>query len=527
MDAIYKRIGVDSEPQQIGEGESEIRKFYTGKTVLITGATGTLGKLVVEKLLRECSDLKKIFVLCRVKEDLSLNERRDALLQSIVFDKVRSQTPDFDKKVVAIEGDVRQQNLGLSDVDRSTILEETQICFHCASTEKHENDVSITLRLNVLGTKHILDLSKNCKKLEAFMYVSTVFAHAPEKDIKEEFYRPPGDLKFVADLLQAEEETGGLTKDAIATAIGEWPDLHVFSRSTAEDLVRDCGKRVNFSCGVFRPSIMISTFKEPIEGWCENIDAPSYICLGAGLGCIHTTYMLDFPMDCVPLDMCANALIASTWDLVSKEKQGKETSIYNYGTSNLKPITFKRFYDLVLADSESSPPSKKVWGVFNIRTDKLWLFHILHILFHIIPAFVAYTVTCLRGGMDCKKCCRKSGKKQPTLCRLIRQFKSVIYYCNGGWRVHVNQMQTVWDKMNSSDKQLFFCDIRDFDWRDYIDSYWSGLRLYLLNDPIETIQEAKKKTQKLNMTHRILTTVIVLVFIYWIISCRCPLKLFS
>lgn len=87
------------------------------------------------------------------------------------------------------------------------------------------------------------------------MYVSTVFAHAPEKDIKEEFYRPPGDLKFVADLLQAEEETGGLTKDAIATALGEWPDLHVFSRSTAEDLVRNYGRRVNFACGVFRPSI--------------------------------------------------------------------------------------------------------------------------------------------------------------------------------------------------------------------------------------------------------------------------------
>lgn len=84
MDAIYKGIGVDSEAQHVQEGESEIRKFYSGKTILVTGATGTLGKLVVEKLLRECSDLKKIFVLCRAKENLSLNERRDTFLQSIV-----------------------------------------------------------------------------------------------------------------------------------------------------------------------------------------------------------------------------------------------------------------------------------------------------------------------------------------------------------------------------------------------------------------------------------------------------------
>ena len=90
MDAIYKRIGVDSEPQPIKQGESEIRKFYAGKTVLVTGATGTLGKLVVEKLLKECSDLKKIFVLCRAKDDLSLNERRDTFLQSIVSKNINS-----------------------------------------------------------------------------------------------------------------------------------------------------------------------------------------------------------------------------------------------------------------------------------------------------------------------------------------------------------------------------------------------------------------------------------------------------
>lgn len=527
MDAIYKRIGVESEVQPVREGESEIRKFYAGKTVLVTGATGSLGKLVVEKLLRECSDVKKVILLFRAKDGPSLDERKDQFLKSIVFNKLRAENPDFDKKIAVIEGDIRNENLGLSNPDRSTILEETQMILHCASTNKHENDVCITLKVNVLGTKHLLGLSKGCKKLEAFMYVSTVFAQSPEKDIKEEFYRPAGDLKFVGDMLKAEEETGGLTKDAIAGAIGEWPDLHVFSRSTAEGLVKDCGRTANFSCGVFRTSIMISTFNEPIEGWCENIDGPAYICLGASLGCLHTTYTLDFPMDCVPMDMCANALLASTWDIVTKEKKEKEASVYNYGSSNVKPITFKKFYEQVMAKSESSPPSKQVWSAFNIQTDKLWLFHILHILFHIIPAFVSCGIKCLRGGMNCKNACPKSGNKQPTLCRLIRQFKSVTHFCNGGWRVHVNQMQTVWDRMNSSDKELFFCDMRDFEWKTYLRGYWNGLRLYVLNDPVSTIKDAKKHSEKLNMIHRMLLTGIVLYFTYSIWYCRCPLRMFG
>ena len=156
---------------------------------------------------------------------------------------------------VIIEGDIIKENIELSQADRLSIVEETQLIFHNASTGKHENNVSVTLKVNVLGTKNVLDLAKDCKKLEAFMYVSTVFAHVPYKDIKDEFYHSPGDLKFVRDLLHAEEETICLTKDAITTAIGEWPDLHVFSRSIAEDMVRNCGKRENFALGVFRPSM--------------------------------------------------------------------------------------------------------------------------------------------------------------------------------------------------------------------------------------------------------------------------------
>ena len=44
-----------------------IPKFYSGKKLLITGATGFLGRVLVEKLLRDCSEISEIYILIRTK----------------------------------------------------------------------------------------------------------------------------------------------------------------------------------------------------------------------------------------------------------------------------------------------------------------------------------------------------------------------------------------------------------------------------------------------------------------------------
>jgi thioester reductase-like protein len=42
---------------------SEIEKFFAGKNVLVTGVTGFLGKVLVEKLLRSCGSIESVYVL--------------------------------------------------------------------------------------------------------------------------------------------------------------------------------------------------------------------------------------------------------------------------------------------------------------------------------------------------------------------------------------------------------------------------------------------------------------------------------
>ena len=65
-------------------GWPSIGEFYAHKDIFITGATGFVGKCLLEKLLRGVPDVGRLFVLVRSKKEKCAQERVDALLQSTV-----------------------------------------------------------------------------------------------------------------------------------------------------------------------------------------------------------------------------------------------------------------------------------------------------------------------------------------------------------------------------------------------------------------------------------------------------------
>lgn len=54
---------------------ASIAEFYAGKNVLITGATGFMGKVLVEKLLRSCPQVRALYLLVRPKAGQSMQQR--------------------------------------------------------------------------------------------------------------------------------------------------------------------------------------------------------------------------------------------------------------------------------------------------------------------------------------------------------------------------------------------------------------------------------------------------------------------
>lgn len=87
MNGTTIRNGFDMKADAIHEdsmGKSDIQEFYKGTTIFLDGATGFLGKLTLEKLLRTCTDIKKIYILLRPKKGKDINERFEQLFEGPV-----------------------------------------------------------------------------------------------------------------------------------------------------------------------------------------------------------------------------------------------------------------------------------------------------------------------------------------------------------------------------------------------------------------------------------------------------------
>jgi alcohol-forming fatty acyl-CoA reductase len=83
------------------EEVNSVQKFYAGKTIFITGASGFMGKVLIEKLLYSFSDVKEIVILMRKKREFTAEERVEnfkklPVSESVkVRDKTRKESQNF------------------------------------------------------------------------------------------------------------------------------------------------------------------------------------------------------------------------------------------------------------------------------------------------------------------------------------------------------------------------------------------------------------------------------------------------
>jgi len=78
---------------------------------------------------------------------------------------VRTEFPDRLKKIKAMEGDMGLPGLGLSNENKSILIEEVSIVFNGAASLRLESGLKDAIRHNTTGTKHVLDLAVEMKHL--------------------------------------------------------------------------------------------------------------------------------------------------------------------------------------------------------------------------------------------------------------------------------------------------------------------------------------------------------------------------
>lgn len=61
-----------------------IADFFEDRSVFITGSTGFVGKVLVEKLLRSCPKIKRLYLLMRTSPTKDISTRRSELVHNQV-----------------------------------------------------------------------------------------------------------------------------------------------------------------------------------------------------------------------------------------------------------------------------------------------------------------------------------------------------------------------------------------------------------------------------------------------------------
>jgi nucleoside-diphosphate-sugar epimerase len=196
--------------------DSTIRRQKGGAAVkdciLLTGATGALGSMLLQRLSREGYE---VVCLVRAKDRSEARTRIQAIVGNL-------------ENVRVIRGDITEPRCGISDIDRELLVGRVKRVLHCAASVNFQ-DKNATQLTNVAGVLHILELTDI---LDAWhvLHVSTAYVI--------------GDASYLAEK---------------SLSIGQrWRNPYEESKFVGERMVRAWTlKRDERRFTIFRPSVLI------------------------------------------------------------------------------------------------------------------------------------------------------------------------------------------------------------------------------------------------------------------------------
>ncbi|KAI9489880.1 male sterility protein-domain-containing protein [Zychaea mexicana] len=285
----------ESDPQD--QPSLNVREFYQNKAILLTGATGFVGKALLWKLLS--LDVRKIFILLRtgqrrpgsafqrIKEDILTNKAFVALRRSMgptLFDRM------IRDKVCAMEGDLAMPGLGLSEEDRKTLVKDTNIVLHCAATVDGNERLDMAVKVNVLGTLNLIELANECMTLTAFIHLSPL-QMAPGSSAFEDRLLPIPSQESPHVILSTILSSSFEDLPAIFDDYKRYyPDTYLFSKSLVEHLIISEVERKRSNGGyqypvaIMRSSPIGPSANEPLVGWADGVNGANGTLLLTGRG---------------------------------------------------------------------------------------------------------------------------------------------------------------------------------------------------------------------------------------------------
>ncbi|WDP91124.1 MAG: SDR family oxidoreductase [Desulfobacter sp.] len=486
---------------------SKTIRALAGKNILLTGATGFIGKVVLEKLLRTLPGNGKIYLILRPnkKYESAQNRLHQEVLASSIFDLLKQQRRcDFvgmiKKRVRLVAGECTEACFNMDPSQFSALASEIDIIVHSAASVNFREPLDTALKINTLALENLIRLSSLAGDCP-LVHVSTCYVHGHHKGVcKEENVVPKhapehelmprtsqGYYEIGALLSHLETEIRKITKRLppkkhetalidlgirLATEFG-WNDTYTFTKWMGEQLLIKAfqGK----SLTILRPSIVESALTDPEPGWIEGVKVTDALILAYA----REKVML-FPgntrsiLDIIPVDLVANSIIMSSAEALCSKP---EIRIYQCSSSNENPIKISFLINTIRNTAQTH--YEKFERLFYRKPQKPFIMIPRWLFRQLITAgyFIEQKKYRIKNYLGLKTS-RKSLTNFETTLKLALVFSFYTSHC---FTFLNEQLLALSNRMGEIDQALFPVSASQIDWRHYLsDTHLKGLNKYAL-----------------------------------------------
>lgn len=353
----------------------DVAQTFQSHALLLAGGNGFLGKVVLAYLLDRFPDLKHLYLLVRPKWDLSAEARfyEETLASPALAAIARRRGPAWLRdKITVLGGDVGAPNCGLSDAELERLAGQVGAVLNCAGLVEFFAPVDESFRSNVDGVQQLVSMTRRLGAKLA--HVSTCFVCGEADGLVEEtepilgFYprrNGPEDAGF------RHEEEIAYCKDRMAridrgskeaakrlVELGRqraehwgWTNTYTYAKSLGEQVI---AAETDLEWTILRPAIIEAALRFPFPGWVEGGRTAAPLVLMARGGMRDWPVRRDAPLDVVPVDQVAAAILVATALLLA----GRHEPVYQLGTAEVNPVYLGPLVDLLAGEADFVTPEE-------------------------------------------------------------------------------------------------------------------------------------------------------------------------
>ncbi|MGQ0506103.1 MAG: SDR family oxidoreductase [Myxococcaceae bacterium] len=272
-------------------------------TYFVTGFPGFIGRRLVEKIA-QANPKSRVY----------------ALVQPKFFKDAQQLAEKIGPNVELLSGDIVDLHLGLSGEEYQTLCEKVTDIFHLAAISYLGVPKETAQRVNVDGTRNVLELGKDCHKLNRLNHFSTCYVSGDRVGVIAE-----DELNVGQSFRNAYEET----------------------KYQAERLLQRASASLDIT--IYRPSTVVGDSK---TGEIDRFEGPYYL----GILLVTSPLVMPLPLpgngvaplNVVPVDFVVDAV----WTISRDQRAVGKT----FHLVDANPMSARRVYELIAEKANKKLP---------------------------------------------------------------------------------------------------------------------------------------------------------------------------